>query len=655
MAESNATGITTGKITDNIEIGLCSVALVLMALLPVIDAILRPFNIAIPFSRHLLLRLFLVAGLFAAMITTRAKEHIFIAIVQYAKNEKLKGILSCLTCLISAFMSTILFWNSLPFLKYSFSGRAAGIVSDRIFAMVMPLAFAVIAFRFAVYSVSEASKLWQDGKEKSILQRLITSRFFLPILVLLLGSAAALPAITKFVWGFDSPAVFNAPMDFLYDAAYYIRTPLILLLIAAALVGTPIFIVIGGIALVMLTAAGSEPDVAPIQIYSALSDPDIIAIPLFTLTGFFLSESKAGERLVTTFRSLFSWMPGGMIIAAVMICAFFTSFTGASGVTILALGGILYTILKEKLGYPEKFTIGLLTSVGCIGLLFPPSLPIILVGSTINMTLYFMEEPVNYTIIDFFLGSMIPGLILVVVMIIFGIFVSVKVKIPVERFKASQAGSAVKGSALEILLPVVLIGGYFSGILSLVEVSAVSAIYVFIAEVVIHRDIAFKDVFKVFLKAIPIIGGILAILAMAKALSYAIIDSGAPINFAHWMQHTIESKYLFLLLLNLALLVVGCLMDIFSAILVVLPLLVPLGQIYGIDPVHLGIIFVINLEVGFLTPPVGMNLFLSSYRFKRPFTEICRNVLPFLAVQLAVVLLVTYVPWLSSFLIKLFS
>jgi tripartite ATP-independent transporter DctM subunit len=288
----------------------------------------------------------------------------------------------------------------------------------------------------------------------------------LPVLVLILGSAAALPAIAKLFWGFQPPEIFIAPMDFLYDAAYYARTPLILLLILAAFLGTPIFVVIGGIALVMLQAAGGEPDAAPIQIYSALTEADMIAIPLFTLTGFFLSESKAGERLVAAFRSLFNWIPGGMIIATVVICAFFASFTGASGVTILALGGILYTILKEKLGYPENFSVGLLTSVGCIGLLFPPSLPIILVGSTTNMILFFMGETVNYRIIDFFLGAIIPGLILVAVMVFFGISTSVKVKIPIEKFNLKEAGKAVKGSFLEILLPLILIGGYFSGILS---------------------------------------------------------------------------------------------------------------------------------------------------------------------------------------------
>ncbi|GBU27526.1 C4-dicarboxylate ABC transporter permease [Treponema sp. R8-4-B8] len=196
--------------------------------------------------------------------------------------------------------------------------------------------------------------------------------------------------------------------------------------------------------------------------------------------------------------------------------------------------------------------------------------------------------------------------------------------------------------------------GYFSGILSLIEVSAVSVIYVIIVEVFIKKDILFKDIPKVFLKAVPIIGGILAILAMAKALSYSFIDSGIPESFSLWMQSAVQSKYVFLLLLNLALLVLGCIMDIFSAILVFLPLIVPLGYAYGIDPVHLGIIFIVNLEAGFLTPPVGMNLFLASYRFDKPFMQICSYVSPFLLVRLVVVLLVTYLPWLSTWLVKLF-
>jgi tripartite ATP-independent transporter DctM subunit len=427
-----------------------------------------------------------------------------------------------------------------------------------------------------------------------------------------------------------------------YTIAYYLRLPAVILFILAALAGTPLFVVMGGAALILIQGAGGEIDVIANQVYTTLTNENFIAIPLFTLVGFFLSESRAGERLVQTFRSLLSWLPGGMVIFTVLICAFFTSFTGASGVTILALGGILYTILGE-VKYPESFTTGLLTSVGSIGLLFPPSLPIILVGTT-SMT----------NIFHVFLGGIFPGLVLVIGVIIFSLIVSGKTKIPVEPFNLRKAFSALQNSIFEILLPIFLIAGYFSGILSLTEIGAAGVIYIFIVEVLIHKDIKLSGIFKVFSKAVPIIGGVLSIIALSQALSYYIVDTQIPENLVHWMLDAVESKYLFLLLLNVSLLLMGCLMDIYSAILILLPLIVPLGTAYGIHPVHLGIIFITNMEVGFMTPPVGMNLFLASYRFQRPFTEICRYVLPFLFIQLAVVLIVTYVPWFSTFLVQFF-
>jgi tripartite ATP-independent transporter DctM subunit len=239
-------------------------------------------------------------------------------------------------------------------------------------------------------------------------------------------------------------------------------------------------------------------------------------------------------------------------------------------------------------------------------------------------------------------------------MIVTGMVISKNVKIPAEPFNPGKAFSSLKSSALEIALPFFLIGGYFGGVFTLVEIGAISVLYVFIAEVLIHREIKFADIPKVFYKALPIIGGVLCIIAAAKALSFAIVDTQAPEMFARWMRGAVESKYLFLLLLNIALLIISCFMDIFSAILVVLPLISPLGEVYGINPVHLGVIFIVNTGIGFLTPPVGINLFLASYRFNTPFTKVCRYVLPFLIVQLVVLLLVTYVPAFSTYLTRFF-
>jgi tripartite ATP-independent transporter DctM subunit len=622
----------------------CWASLAALALLPFGEMIARVFfRTGIPASSHVMIHILLLLGLLSGMITTRSgeregggeggdglyqSEHLSIAFLQYISGEKIKRRLAVFTNCVAAFVSTIITLCSAAFVARGLSPwKMIGFIPDQVFALIMPLGYGVITVRFIRLSRTRG------------IARL------LPLGSVILGILFAIPALAMLFWGLDTPdGVYNlvAMVD---EITYYARIPLVLLFIASALLGTPLFAVLGGLAAVLIQSAGGEIVVVADQIYNSFvkASNAPIPIPLFTLVGFFLSESKAGERLVHTFRSLFSWIPGGMIIATVIICAFFTSFTGASGVTILALGGILSTILIDKAKYPEIFTIGLLTSVGGIGLLFPPSLPLLLVGAT-TMT----------NTIHLFVGGVIPGLILVAAMIIFGIVASAKHKIPRERFDLAQAAHSIKGAAWEILLPILLIAGYFSGILSLIEIGAAAVVYVFIIEVLVHRDIALRDIPRVFAKAIPIIGGVLSILALSQALFDYIVYTQAPENLARWFHAAIESKWLFLLLLNLALLVVGCLMDIFSAILVVLPLIVPLGQAYGIDPVHLGIIFVVNLEVGFLTPPVGMNLFLATYRFKKPFIDICRYVVPFLLIQLVVVFLVTYLPVLSTWLVKFF-
>jgi tripartite ATP-independent transporter DctM subunit len=606
---------------------LCIASLLLLVLVPAADTVMRLFlKTGFPDAMGLMIHLLLVMGLLSGMITTRNDEHLSIGIVQNFSTEKVKHRVSVITHILSAFVITLIAWAAVSFIRIGLMGRLiSGIIPDRLFALIIPIGYAVIAFRFARLCPLK-------GPYKII-----------PYLALVLGTFCAVPIIGKALWVFDPPAFVVSLSDFFYDLAWYLKVPSVIVLILAAFAGMPLFAVMGGLALILIQASWGEIDVIPNQVYMALTQDGIVPIPLFTITGFLLSESKAGERLVKTFRSLFGWFPGGMIVVTVLICAFFTSFTGASGVTILALGGLLFSVLTDHVKYPERFSVGLLTSTGSIGLLFPPSLPIILVGAT------------TFTnILKLFVGGIIPGIILVGAVIAFGIAASVKIQVPREPFNIGAAVRGIRESIFEILLPLFLVAGFFTGLLSIVELGAVSVIYVFIVEVLIHRDIALKDLGAVFRKAVPIIGGVLSIIALSMALSYYIIDTQAPENLAMWMRSTIDSKIVFLLLLNLALLVVGCLMDIFSAILIVLPLVSPLGAAYGIDPVHLGIIFITNLEVGFLTPPVGLNLFLASYRFKKPFAQICRYVLPFLLIQLAVVLLVTYIPALSTFLPRFF-
>jgi tripartite ATP-independent transporter DctM subunit len=609
-----------------VEEALCYGSLLVMTVVPIADVFLRIFfHSGVSDASGLLIYMLLALGMLSGMITTKNDEHISIALAQNFSGEKLKGTLKAVTNCLSAFVAAIIACSSVSFIRIGLLGRMVGFIPDRVFALVLPIGYGVIALRFA-----------RGAPLKGLARAL-------PFLAMLLGVFCGLPVLAKAIWGFAPPAFFTDLFDSLSLAAYYLRIPGVVILIGAALAGAPLFVVIGGLALLLIQGSWGEIDVVANQVYIALTQDSIIPIPLFTLTGFFLSESKAGERLVETFRSLFNWFHGGMIVAVVVICAFFTSFTGASGVTIVALGGILYSVLSEHAKYPEDFTIGLLTSSGSIGLLFPPSLPIILVGAT-TMT----------NIIHLFLGGIIPGLILVAALIVFGVIASVRTKIPLKPFSVKRALFSLKTSAFEIILPFLLIVGFFSGVFSLVEIAAVALVYLFIVETFVHKDIKPANLRLLLRKAVPIMGGVLSIIALSMALSYYIVDTQAPDLLAAWMQNAVQSKYLFLLLLNLALLVVGCLMDIFSAILIVLPLIVPLGQAYGIDPVHLGIIFITNLEVGFLTPPVGLNLFLATYRFKKPFTRICRYVFPFLLIQLAVVMLVTYVPWFSTFLTRFF-
>jgi len=626
-----------------IEDVFCIAVLVLMAVLPLMEIAAHfLFKTGIPASSAFILHLLLFTSLIGGMICTRNGAHLAVSLVQYIPEGPVRDKLKVFCNFLSAFISIIIAWSSISFIKIGLDSSIIGFIPKRVLASVIPFAFLIMTIRFIRLGISAVG----GDDSKSLLIKIL-----LPALVVITGTIAAFPVISKIIWGFDIPDNIYSFLNIYFEIIWFAKIPLIIFMVIAAFGGTPLFIVLGGLSCLLLQISSHDPflvidgvmDTVANNIYTGLTNDKIIAIPLFTLVGFFLSESKAGQRLVNTFRSFFSWLPGGIIIVSVIICAFFTSFTGASGVTILALGGILYAILSDHLKYPQKFSIGLLTSVGSIGLLFPPSLPLILVGTVSQQN-----------VLHFFLGGIIPGILLVAAMIIFGIIISLKVKIPVEKFNLKKALFSLKDSSLEILLPVILIAAYFSGTLNLTQLGAFAVLYIFIVEVVIHRDIKFSGIKNIFDKAMPIMGGVLLIIALANAFSSYIVFTEAPANVAAWMHKAISSKWVFLLILNAALLLIGLFLDMFSAILIVLPLLIPLGEIYGIDPVHLGIIFIVNLELGYLTPPVGLNLLFSSYRFQKPFVDICRYVIPFLIVQLVIVLLVTYIPWLSTGLVRLF-
>jgi len=407
-------------------------------------------------------------------------------------------------------------------------------------------------------------------------------------------------------------------------------------IVLLALFGLPLFAVLGAGSL--LYAHNSELDSALliIELNRLASSPNLTAIPLFTLAGVILSSGGAPQRLIRLFNALLGWLPGGLSIVAIAACAFFTSFSGASGVTILALGGLLYPILR-KANYPERFSLGLLTTSGSLGLLFPPSLAILLYGVVAGVN-----------IDELFLAGIVPGLVLMLLLWIYAAGVGMRFDIPRHTFSWCTLGKALRTGFGDLLLPILIVVGIFGGYVTVSEAAACTALYVLLLESVIHRSISLrKQLLPVLSDTTVLVGSILIILGIAMGLTNLMIDAQIPMRLLDWMEHSIDTPLKFLLLLNLFLLVVGAMMDIFSATVVVVPLILPLAQRFGIDPVHLGVIFLANLEIGYSTPPVGINLFIASQRFEKPVLTLFRSTLPFLALMLAWLGIVTYVPVLS--------
>ena len=414
--------------------------------------------------------------------------------------------------------------------------------------------------------------------------------------------------------------------------------PVLAVLILATALGAPIYALLGGAALVLFMTADFAVPIAavPLETYSLTVSQTLPAIPLFTLAGFLLAEGNASQRLIAVFRALFGWVPGGTAVMAAVVCAFFTIFTGGSGVTILALGALLFAALKAE-NYRENFSLGLLTASGSLGLLLPPALPLILYGivAEVSMT-------------DLFLGGLVPGVLLVGLVAAWGVREGIVSAAQRTPFSGKAAVTALWRAKWELSLPVFILGAIFSGKATLMEAAALAAVYAFVVQCVVHRELSIlRGVPRVLRNCSVLVGGVLLILGVAKGLTNYLVDAQVPDRMVAWVEGHIASQLVFLLALNVFLLVVGCLMDIFSATIVVVPLIVPLGVAFGVDPIHLGIIFIANLELGYLTPPVGLNLFLASYRFERPLLQICRAVVPMLIIRTIGVLLVTYVPWLT--------
>lgn len=407
-----------------------------------------------------------------------------------------------------------------------------------------------------------------------------------------------------------------------------------------AMVGTPLFIVIAALALLNFYLVDVDLTVVFIEMYRIAETPTLSAIPLFAFAGFILAESKAASRLVRFSQVLLGWLPGGLAIMAILICALFTAFTGASGMTIITLGALFYpALLKNR--YSDNFSLGLLTTSGSLGLLFPPSLPLIIYGI------------VSETAVDqLFVAGIIPGLLLVAALSLYSFFKGRNRNIVAVRTTSREVVSVLHESMWELLLPVVVISGIYSGIIAVSEAAALSALYVLVVEMAIHREISLRQLPGIIRDCMVLVGSILIILAAAMAYTSYLIDAEIPNRLLGLMEQYISSRVVFLILLNIFLLAVGCMVDMFSALIVVVPIILPLAQSYDVHPIHLGMIFLTNLEIGYSTPPVGLNLFIASIRFDKPILKLYTASLPFLFILLLVLLIITYVPALSLFLIE---
>jgi tripartite ATP-independent transporter DctM subunit len=417
---------------------------------------------------------------------------------------------------------------------------------------------------------------------------------------------------------------------------------LMALLVLMLILGAHLFVVIIAATLIGFNHADIDLAVVTIELYRITETPLLLALPLFTFAGYLLSESKASERLVTLIQVFFGWMPSSLAVVTLITCAFFTAFTGASGVTIVALGALLFpALLKEN--YTEKFSLGLVTSSGSLGLLLPPSIPLILYGIIVQQ----MNVVQQFSLTDLFLAGLFPSLLMIVALVFWSVWTTRDRVVEKESFSKKQALDAIRDAAWELPLPVFILLGVFGGFLAISEVAAVTALYVLIVETFIYKEIKPAQLINVMSESMQMVGGILLILAVSLAFTNYLVDAEVPMHFFEWIKSNVESKLSFLILLNIFLLILGAILDIFSALVIVVPLIVPVAIGYGIHPIHLGIIFLANMQIGYFTPPVGMNLFIASYRFNRPVTQLYHATLPFMIVLMLCVIIITYIPWLS--------
>ena len=594
-------------ITSNLkklEFYFTNIIIALLISLPVLEVVARFFGTtAITSSRMVVQHLTLWVGFFGAVLASSRGKLLSLSSSNLFEPESSFSIKHLIAKSTSLIILISLFWGSLQLVtvEYQYPVNISPLISRWFAQSIMPISLMLMSVILFFKSYSS-----------------LKNRFTLLISILLFLSIVSIPQVRE-----SSVTLWFSFFSIIFSLFY----------------GLPIFLGLGGIAALLFWFDWTPLSAISAETYRIVVSPTLPTIPLFTIAGFLLAESKSSIRLLSLFQALFGWIPGGTPIILVIICGFFTAITGGSGVTILALGGLLMPMLIKD-GFSKDFSLGLITVSGSIGLLFPPSLPLIIYGVTAGVSIK-----------SIFLGGIIPGLLILVIVASWAIFSSKRQSVAVYYFKINNIKSALIESKWEIAIPFIIMFGIFGGYMTLVETAAISALYVLFITVVIYRDISFSKVGNILIDCCALIGGVLIILGVAMGLTSYIIDAEVPMTLLEWVKTNISSKYIFLILLNVFLLIVGCMMDIFSATIIVVPLIKPIAAYFGIDPIHLAIIFIANLELGYLTPPVGMNLFLSAYRFDESMKSVYTSTMPFYFVMLFCVILITYFPILSTWLV----
>lgn len=588
-----------------LERWLLVLAIALATLLPLVEAIGRPLGgFHIPGSAIYVQQVTMWLAFVGGVVATRHGKHLTISTAElFGEGSRMRAFARILANSVAASVVAALVWASIQLVR---ADREMGDVLPNgipqwVSECIMPIALGLMAIRF----ISMAGESWK-------------------------GRAIAVAAIV---------ATFGLGLVPQYVPA--LAWPVAIFLVVAGLWGAPVFVVMGGLAMLLFLRQGSPIGAVSAEIYRLIASPTLPAIPLLTAAGYILAEAKSSARLVRLFQALFGSLPGGIAVMVAAVCALFTTFTGGSGVTIIALGGLVYPMLL-KAKYPEGFSLGLVTASGSLGLLLPPSLPVILYSVVAQL-------PAD----NLYLAGLLPGLFMIVLVAAYGIRVGFAIEGERVPFSLKESFVAIWAAKWELSLPLLVIALFASGFATIVEAAAAACAWAVIIACVITRDIRPRDLPEVLVKAGALVGAVMILLSVAMGLTSYLVDAQIPDALLAWVQTHLHSKIVFLLALNVILLVLGSVLEIYSAIIILVPLVVPMATPFGIDPIHLAIVFLANLELGFLFPPVGLNLFLASARFGVPLPKLYRHVMPFLAIRAAGVLLITYVPVMSLGLLDL--